>query len=103
MKLKRIISCALSAVMLFGSISALLPIRAEAAYVEDTSSGAVGVTKELSKILEEVKGYNFSTAQQMYDYETAEGYLDKVHSKDGRYTVAVNRYTGVSYYVNNIT
>ena len=39
----------------------------------------------------------------MLVYELEKGYLDSVDSKDKMYSIYVNRYTGVMYYVNNLT
>ena len=104
MKIKRILSTALVLVLLFASVSVVLPAtKAEAAYSPSTS------VSEATMTLEQIKEYiskvyiksNFSTAEEMLAYELEAGYLDYSTTADGLYSIYVNRYTGFLYYRNN--
>lgn len=104
MKIKRILSTALVLVLLFASVSVVLPAtKAEAAYSPSTS------VSEATMTLDEIKTYistvylksNFSTAEEMLAHELEAGYLDYSTTADGLYSIYVNRYTGFLYYRNN--
>ena len=104
MKIKRILSTALVLVLLFASVSVVLPAtKAEAAYSPSTS------VSEATMTLEQIKEYiskvyiksNFSTAEEMLAHELEAGYLDYSTTADGLYSIYVNRYTGFLYYRNN--
>ncbi len=104
MKMKRILSTALVLVLLFASISVVLPAtKAEAAYSPSTSVSEATMTLDQIKtyISTVYLKYNFSTAEEMLAYELAAGYLDYSTTADGLYSIYVNRYTGFLYYRNN--
>ena len=100
MNLKRILSSALVAIMLFAAITVLIPQKAEAAY--SSFVGANNITKdEVVEIVEAYQKASYSSAEEMFQADLAQGYLD--HSTNGEYSIYVNRYTGVMYYRNNLT
>ena len=57
----------------------------------------------LAEVLEPMLQYNFNSADEMLAAELEAGYLDYIHSADKQYSLYANRYTGVVYYVNNVT
>ncbi len=113
MKLKRIISTALTVVMIFTALVAALPISAAAANSESSVSAGTNVpagsteanlnTEQLTAYLKEYISYNFSTAAEMLAHEIKAGYLYYVNSPGNAYTMYINKYTGFVFYVNNIT
>lgn len=120
MNIKKILSTALVAVMLFSSIVACIPVTASAAHSSSSvSTDAVLGTAEVKAIVNTALTYNFNNAEEMLRYElgamsAAEAeafgltpntlnYLDHVISSDAKYMLYVNRYTGMVYYVNAIT
>jgi len=102
MKIKRILSSALVVIMLFTSIVGFIPVKADAAY-DSTNAAASLTSDEIKTIVKAALEYNFSSAEEMLVYEQTLGYLDRVDSADKAYSIYVNRYTGVLYYVNNVT
>lgn len=113
MKLKRILSTALTVVMIFTTLVAVLPVTASAAHSQSSASSTAkipeGVTEanltatELSEYLDEYLKYSFDTAGEMLDHELKAGYLYYSNSQGNYYTLYVNKYTGFVYYVNNVT
>ncbi len=113
MKLKRIISTALTVVMIFTALAAALPITASAVYTETSASAGANVpagvepadlsSEQIKEYISEYLSYNFNTAAEMLGYEIEKGYLYYVNSSGNAYTIYVNKYTGFVYYVNNIT
>jgi len=104
MRFKRILSSALTAVIVITTIISAAPIQASAmhsAVIDTTSKYTVDEIK--ANILEKMLSYNFDSADQMLAYELEEGYLDYIQSADKKYSLYANRYTGVVYYVNNVT
>ncbi len=104
MKLKRIISSALVAVMLFTAIISVVPTQASAmhsAVINSSSQYTVDEIKE--NILTPMLSYNYDSADDMLAAELEAGYLDYIYSSDKRYTLYANRYTGMVYYVDNAT
>ena len=111
MNLKRILSTALTVVMIFTTVVAVLPITASAAY-SSGSNGSSLVTEyeeadlnneQLKAYLSEYLSYNFDTALEMLDHELKAGYLYSVNSANNLYSMYINKYTGFVYYVNNTT
>ena len=114
--MKKIISTALTVIMLLTSIIAILPVNAFAA-LDSTSDN----NDETSLTLEQVQNYidnvylksNYATAEEMYEADNNAVVSDKDKTKlnplveatsiDGNYTIAINRFTGFVYYINNIT
>ena len=76
MNLKRIISTALTVVMLFTAVVAAIPVTASAAYIS-TDAETDGATLSLDEIKAYINDgylkYNFATAQEMLDYELSLG------------------------------
>lgn len=102
-KFNKILSSALVLLMIFTSALVLFPAKADAAYVESDSNKPNLNANQIKEIVKEAYSYTFDSAEEMLVYELEKKYLDSVSSKDGNYTMYVNRYTGVMYYVNNIT
>ena len=103
MKFNRIISSALTVVMLFMAIVGIIPaVEAEAAYTSSQDQSNLTL-EQVQKIVNDATAYDFDNAQQMLDYELSQGYLVSVTSSEGEYSIFVNRYTGVLYYKNNLT
>ena len=113
MKLNRILSLALVMVMLVTSFAAIIPVKAEAAFTSEINSQRLSLA-EVESIIKDFKaGKNgktdpltgladtFDDAYERLEYELEKGYLDK--SSNGKFTIYVNRYTGVMYYQNNAT
>ncbi len=100
MKIKKLLSSALVLVMLFTTLVAVIPTTANAAY-ETNSSGANYSADEIKAISTEMLTYDFGSAEEMLAYEWSKHYLDDVHYGD--YSIYVNRYTGLMYYVNRRT
>ena len=86
MKFKRILSTALLVVMIFTTVSAVMPFTASAAHSKTSASASgnipegyeeANLTKtQLEKYIdEEYLNYNFSPAAEMLNYELQKGYL----------------------------
>lgn len=104
MNFKKIVSALLVAVMLFSAVLVLIPpVEAEAAYTAGTATSQAKTAAEIKAIVTAAAGYSFSSNEEMLQYELDKGYLDSVTAKNGLYTMYLNRYTGVLYYVNNAT
>ncbi len=108
MKIKRIISSAMLAVMVFTMIIAAFPMAVSAAYSDVSVSSGTTATADLSKkqletYLDQYIKYNYTTAEEMLEAEFAEGYLYSVNSSDGVYSLFINKYTGFVFYKNNVT
>lgn len=103
MKIKKILSSALVAVMMFTMTVALLPMKAEAAHSPSLNTGNQLSVDEVKDIVLSTYEYEFESAEEMLNYELDHGYLDSVKSKSGKYSIYVNRYTGNVYYKNNVT
>ena len=104
MKIKRILSSALVAAILFTTILSALPVSVSAMHsaVIDSSTKYDNDTL-VAEILEPMLQYNYNSADEMLEAELEAGYLDYIHSADKAYSLYANRYTGVVYYVNNLT
>lgn len=108
MKIKKILSSALLAVMIFTTLLAAFPLAASAAYSgynanSGTSATAELNSEELTKYLTEYLAYDYSTAEEMLEDELAAGYLYSVNSANAYYSLYVNKYTGFVFYKNNVT
>ena len=107
MKLKRIISTALTLVMLLSSIATAIPFGAMAAEPSKVTVNIGDVNAELNsqKSLQEmVKSYlslDYKSADLMLKDELDKGYLASI-SANG-YNVYINKYTGFVYYQNTKT
>ncbi len=98
--------------MIFTTLVAAFPMGVSAAYVSTGSSSYIpeGTTEadltddELKEYLEDYVSYSrFETAEEMLNEELSKGYLYCVNTKDGVYSLYVNKYTGFVYYKNNHT
>ena len=111
MKLNKIISTALVMVMLFSAMIAVMPTNVDAAHI--SSSTTIGVPDGYTEAFltnEEVKAYLESTL--LYDYddpmelltvELEQGLLYQFNSPNALYSAYINKYSGMLYYVNNVT
>ena len=100
MKLKRILSSALVVIMLFSAVAVAAPIDASAAHYSTVDTGKLS-DDEVKAIVQEYRTAKFNSAEEMFQYDLANGYLD--YSTNVNYTIYVNRYTGVMYYRNELT
>jgi len=122
MNMKKLISTALTVIMLLTSIIAVIPVNAFA-----TTSGTEAQTDENNLTNEDLQVYldnfylksNYATAAEMLeaDKNYVLEYVDsnkmpvkktvnaivESSSADGKYTIYINRYTGFVYYKNNLT
>ncbi len=110
MNIKKILSSLLVVVLMFGAIVGLIPSGAMAAHSPSVSGSSAFTKEEIKNIVKTSyqygtpnTDYDFDNALEMLDYELERGYLDSVNSKGGEYTIYVNRYTGLVYYVDNVT
>ena len=113
MNIKRILSTALVAVMLFTAIVGVIPFEASAAYSESSATAGGNVpagfeeanlnSEELAAYMNEYLTYDFASASEMLNYELKCGYLYYANSPGKNYTMFINKYTGFLYYVNNVT
>ena len=103
MNVKRIVSAALVCVMMFASVAAFLPVKANAAYSSEVDSSTNLPLDDIKAIVNTALNGKYETEYDMLQADLALGYLDHVTSADGKYTIYVNRYTGVMYYKNNVT
>ncbi len=89
--------------MLFTGIITVLPVGslASTASTVSVNSDAALSNDKVKDIIDAYAEYTYSTAEEMLEEERTLGYLDSVTKGD--YTVYVNRYTGVLYYVNGLT
>ncbi len=109
MNMKKILSSLLVVVLLFGAFACVIPTKVEAAHIS-TGSASTLTKEEIKKVVQNTYSYgkpgtefDFENYTDMLNYEFSKGYLDSVSSKDSKYTIYVNRYTGTVYYVNNLT
>ena len=103
-KFNRILSSVLVVIMMFTCVVALIPTKTSAAYGGSSTAKVETLTSdEVKEIVRAAAKYSFSSAEEMLNYEIEQGYLDSVNSADGKFSIYVNRYTGVMYYVNNVT
>ena len=118
MNMKKIISTALTVIMLLTSIIAIIPVSAFAALSSSSSSGEDEVTltlEQVQKYIDETYLTSaYATPEEMLEADknaTIEISGEKIKinplvesvSADGRYTIYINRYTGFVYYINNVT
>ncbi len=103
MKLNRILSSVLVVVLMLMSFVGLIPANVEAAYSSSVAASSSLTAAEIKQIVTASYEYKFASAYDMLSYELGMGYLDYVSSEGNQYTIYANRYTGVVYYVNNVT
>ncbi|MBQ9071254.1 MAG: hypothetical protein IJY23_07925 [Clostridia bacterium] len=100
MKLKRILSSALLAVMIFTTVAAAVPFTVSAAYTGNSEASTLS-EEQIIEVAKAVTSYEFASADEMLTYEMDKGYLLPLES--GNYVIYVNRYTGALYYCNKVT
>ena len=113
MKLKRILSTALTVVMIFTTLVAVFPTSAGAAHSASSAASNFGIptgykeanlnSDQLTKYLEGILNYDYDDAYELFLFELKEGYLYRIDSEGGLYSLYVNKYSGVVYYLNNVT
>lgn len=103
MNYKRIVSFALVCVMMFAAFATVLPVRANAAYSSEVDKHTTLPLDTIKQIVNTALLGNYATDLEMLENDISLGYVDHVTSSDGKYTIYVNRYTGVLYYKNNVT
>lgn len=103
MKLKRILSTALTAAILFTTVISVFPVGASAAASHVGEKGNLSNDELKEQHLDPLLAYNYGSAGAMLEAELAANSLDYASSADGKFSMYVNRYTGVFYYVNNVT
>ncbi len=107
MKIKKILTSALIAIMLFTSAASIIPTRASAAHsgssdsVKLTSDAVASIVNDYIKPDASKSELKFTSNRDMFEYDMSKGYL--VGSTNGKYSIYVNCYTGVMYYINNLT
>ena len=91
--------------MVFAAIVTALPATVKAAHSQSsvTTGGKTLTTEEIKAVVQSSYESNYNDAQQMLEADLEAGYLDSVSSSGDEYTLYVNRYTGMVYYVNNET
>ncbi len=102
MKIKKLISSALTIVLLLGAILAVVTVSASAV-CDSTSATANLSSEQIKEVVNASLDYEFETAEEMLAYELSLGYLDSMTTADKKFSMYVNRYTGLFYYVNNVT
>ena len=102
MNYKKILSTALTVIMVFSMVAVFLPARAEAAYSSSTVAEGTLSSEEVVDLVNSMYENNYSSAGEMLKAEKKE-YLYSITSEGDAYTLYVNKYTGVSYYKNNVT
>ncbi|MBQ8720150.1 MAG: hypothetical protein IJY65_03870 [Clostridia bacterium] len=104
MKFKKILSTALTVIMIFTALVSVMPMTAEAAYSSNIAESEQELTAaEVKAIVQNAVNYNKSSAYELLREELDAGYLYSINTSDGEYSLYVNRYTGYLYYVNNVT
>lgn len=92
-------------VLLLTGILAAFPVAAaadESATVTVTVAEDTKTEDEKKAIIEQYqKRANFASNEEMFLYDQGKGHLDSIVASD--YSLYVNRYTGIVYYINNVT
>ncbi len=99
-KLNRILSALLLSVMLFSSVSVFLPLVASAAISESYVADANAKDANAKDVVADAMKTD-RTAEKALAYDIEMKYVDSY--TDGKFTIYVNRYTGVLYYKNEAT
>ncbi len=107
MKIKRILSSVLVAIMLFGAVVTVIPpVKADAAYASVGGANGTLTQEEVVDLVTNkevgIRYYAFESASAMFEHERAEGYLVGVKLANA-YSLYINRYTGYVYYINEMT
>ena len=106
MNIKKILSSALTAVIMFTTIVAAFPVSASASveYITPDENAFIDDMDQVkADILDPALNTPYGTAQERLEAELAGEQLYGAISEDGKYTIYANRYTGMIYYVNNQT
>ncbi len=106
MKIKRILSMLLAAIMLSTALIAAFPTLSFAANSAESSSIVFApniYAKNEGDFEKLMKQISYGSAAEMLEKELYEGQLVSAESSDGAYSIFVNAYTGFMYYKNNRT
>lgn len=105
MNFKKILSTALTVIMIFTAFASVMPLTAGAAYSADITDSEEQLTAaEVKAIVQNAVNYNKGSAYELLCEELEKGYLlAPYNTNDGEFSLYVNRYTGYLYYVNNVT
>ena len=83
------------------SIDSCTSLVVYAIWIEKKSEDNKLSIEEVVDIVETYQKASFNSAEEMFQSDLANGYLD--YSTNGEFTIYVNRYTGAMYYRNNAT
>ena len=83
------------------SIDSCTSLVVYAIWIEKKSEDNKLSIEEVFDIVETYQKASFNSAEEMFQSDLANGYLD--YTTNGQFTIYVNRYTGVLYYRNNTT
>ena len=106
MNIKRILSSALTAIIMFTTIVAAFPVSASASveYITPDENAFIDdMDLVKSQVLEPAINTEYATARERLNAEIAGEQIFGAISADGKYAIYANRYTGMVYYVNNQT
>lgn len=101
--MKRILSTVLTVLILMGTVIGVMPVRADAAYSMSDRQTAELSADEVKQVINAALKYNYNSAEEMLLDELSKGYLVSIDSANKVYSLYINKYTGVVYYVNNMT
>ncbi len=99
-KLNKIVSALLLSVMIFSSVSVCLPLVASAAASESYVAGTAVAGKDAAAVVTDKLTHD-RTAEESLAYDIAQNNVD--YYTNGTFSIYVNRYTGILYYVNELT
>ena len=102
-KFNKLLSSVLVVLILVGTVIGFFPVTVGAAHSPSLDQDNNLTLEDVKEIVKKSYTYEFADTSEMLAYELSEGYLDYVSSKGGKYTIYINRYTGLVYYVNNLT
>ena len=116
MNIKKILSSALVVLTLFASVACFIPVKVDAAYaIAGASEALLDSDRAIQLVRDGYSDYGLTGADKITNADERLAYemaLEKelgvkcivsVTSEDGRYSIYVNKYTGMMYYKNNLT
>ena len=101
MNFKRILSSALVVIMMFSAVALLIPVKSQAAHYTVVTDQDYKDSDQIKAIVEKYRKATFASAEEMFQHDKKNGYLDYV--TNAAYSIYVNRYTGVMYYRDELT
>lgn len=113
MNKKRILSTALTVVLIFTMLITALPVTSFAAHSSSSVSASAKVpegveeanlnSEQLEAYLAKYLAYDYASADDMLKDELNAGYLYQSNSANNKFSIFINKYTGFVFYRNNIT